>query len=279
MNRESSPEEIEVWHWDLDQPELARAGIAVLSEEERSRAERFRMPAHRVRFVCGRAGLRIILASYLGVEAIKIRLAYQRLGKPILEWPPVPGFYFNLAHSAGLAVLAVRRGAEVGVDVEQIRAVTNLMGLSRRFFAPVEAAILEPCDEALRQFLFFRFWTCKEAVLKGLSLGLTYPLEKVEVPWLLIGKDSGQFPLPLATAGEIQISSLPFIDVDLGPQPLPGQHGTRHPLPANTRWWVWEWQPRAGFVAAVASCQPWEVIRLRSWPECHGAPITTNGAQ
>ena len=46
---------------------------AILTEEERQRAARFRQQADRTRFICGRAALRLLLAEHLGVPAPAFR--------------------------------------------------------------------------------------------------------------------------------------------------------------------------------------------------------------
>ena len=56
----------------------------MLCEEELVRAERFRFPFLRRRFVAGRGALRAILAEYLSVEPQKLTFSYSAYGKPSL---------------------------------------------------------------------------------------------------------------------------------------------------------------------------------------------------
>ena len=47
------------------------------------------------------------------------------------------GIHFNVTHTDGLALIALAR-RPVGVDVEQLRAVSDPEGLVRRFFSAAE---------------------------------------------------------------------------------------------------------------------------------------------
>ena len=82
-----------------------------------------------------------------------------------------------MAHSGQVALVALARGREVGVDVEQTGREVAWEQVARRFFAPSEWAALEALPEARRRGGFFACWTRKEAYLKargrGLSVGLS----------------------------------------------------------------------------------------------------------
>jgi 4'-phosphopantetheinyl transferase len=160
---------------------------ASLSEDELKRADRFRMEVHRRRFAVGRGFLRALLASHLGAAPDELRFAYGPQGKPRLEGP---GRYlrFNLSHSRDLALAAISRGIEVGVDLEKIRSQVDLEGIARRFFSPAEAADLLARPEAERPLAFFRCWTRKEAFIKAKGGGLSIPLSDFRVT---LGSDEG----------------------------------------------------------------------------------------
>jgi 4'-phosphopantetheinyl transferase len=89
--------------------------------------------------------------------------------------------HFNLAHSGELALLALTRAGEVGVDVERIRPMPDALELAARFFSPREVAALQtvPPDDA--NAAFFRLWTRKEAWLKATGEGIAESLARVEV--------------------------------------------------------------------------------------------------
>jgi 4'-phosphopantetheinyl transferase len=176
-------EQVHVWAFDLERPDGEVERLArVLSPDESERAGRYLIPAGRRQFVVARALLRRILGAYLDAPPHRLAFTTGPQGKPTLK--EHPGLYFNLSHSHGLALVAVTRHAEVGVDVEAVRPHPTHRELADRFFAPSEAAILRglPIEHSLHAF--FHGWTRKEAVLKATGMGLSYGSERVEVTLL-----------------------------------------------------------------------------------------------
>jgi 4'-phosphopantetheinyl transferase len=177
------PGEVQVLCFSLD-PEagsLARLQ-GTLCEEELVRATRFRFPRDRRRYVAARGTVRTVLGSYLGVGPGEVRFRYGQAGKPALELPAgFPDLRFNLSHSGDLGLLAVTFGREVGVDVEQMRAVTDLMGIAKRWFAEGEWRAIASLPPARQAEAFFACWTRKEAYLKARGWGIGAALERFEV--------------------------------------------------------------------------------------------------
>src|SRR5712671_2612469 len=113
--------DIHIFCAPLDQP-LTRLEqfAASLSKDERQRASRFIFERDRNRFVAGRGMLREILGRLLRLEPGELIFSYGFRGKPRLAAAAWGNFlHFNLAHSDSLAVYAVSRGHEIGVDVER----------------------------------------------------------------------------------------------------------------------------------------------------------------
>ena len=168
-----------VWRIALDRGDgdSLRSG---LSSDELARAARFHFERDRTRFSVARAALREILAHYLGASPAEIAFVYGDHGKPALA-PPDGDLRFNLSHSHDLALCAVARGREVGVDVERIRELDDLEELSRRVFSAREQAALRRLPEPNRLAGFFTAWARKEAFIKALGEGLSHPLERFDV--------------------------------------------------------------------------------------------------
>lgn len=175
-------DEVHVWRISLASIEPGRAWRS-LSDQERRRAERHRFAVHRARFVAGRAALRAVLASYLGVLPEEVPIDIGTEGRPRLTG--AGNLDFNLAHSDDLALVAVTRGRAVGVDLERMRRGVPHERLARRFFAPGEAEALRRVPARLRPAAFFACWTRKEAWLKasghGLERGLPAALPRFTV--------------------------------------------------------------------------------------------------
>jgi 4'-phosphopantetheinyl transferase len=156
---------------------------AALSSDEIERGARFRFEQHRNRFITGRGWLRTVLARYLDQQPGELRFEYNQNGKPSLRGGD-PSFHFNLAHCDDLAVLAVTRAAEVGVDVERVRPLKDADDIADRFFSRTESAGLKALAPAEKPSAFFNLWTRKEAWLKATGEGLSDSLNQVEVSFL-----------------------------------------------------------------------------------------------
>ena len=154
--------------------------LSWLSAEEMARAERFHFERHRRAFVLGRAVLRALLASCLGIDAAEVRFMYGPQGKPALEEGSC-ALRFNASNSGNLAAYAFTTGCEIGVDVEQHRAVRDLEHIAHRFFSPEEAAELLDLPATDRDTAFFNCWTRKEAYIKAKGGGLSIPLDSFRV--------------------------------------------------------------------------------------------------
>jgi 4'-phosphopantetheinyl transferase len=173
-------DEVHVWRIPLDCGEEVLSRLhESLADDERQRAARFHFEKDRRHFIAGRGALRSLLAGYLERRPEQVRFAYTNYGKPLLA--DEAALRFNLTHSHGLALLAVTRGREIGVDVERIR--DNLEGekLAERFFSPREVAALHSLPPELRREAFFHCWTRKEAYIKAVGKGLSLPLDQFDV--------------------------------------------------------------------------------------------------
>src|SRR5258708_1995291 len=111
--------EIDVWWERLDaDPDQVASLSALLSPDETARAGRFRHPRHRDRFTVRRGMLRSILGAYLGQNPAMLRFGYGPFGKPALDHGSgTGGLCFSVSHSHGIALYALARGVDVGVDV------------------------------------------------------------------------------------------------------------------------------------------------------------------
>jgi 4'-phosphopantetheinyl transferase len=172
--------EVHVWCASLDKP--GEDYTSLLSTEERARAQKFRFELDRQRFMVGRGLLRGILGRYLGIPAEILKFNYGEYGKPTLDLEQhEQTLNFNLSHSGGLALYAVTKTFEVGIDLELIHPIQYMQQVAERFFSSLEKAELAalPPDQKLEAF--FAGWTRKEAYLKARGDGLVYPLDQISV--------------------------------------------------------------------------------------------------
>ena len=191
MNWETPPPELDllpnvahVWAVNLDRQTLLGYSLSkMLSKEEHERANRFRFDKDRTAFVRARGSLRVILAQYLKCAPAELVFLYGEQGKPHLasQWAE-SGLRFNLSHSSGMALVAVCSDYNIGVDVEHIdRRMGSMMQVAKRFFASKEYETLDALPTELQHRAFFHCWTRKEAFIKAVGMGLSYPLSDFEV--------------------------------------------------------------------------------------------------
>lgn len=176
-------EEIHAWRVELHQPELlVQELFNLLNTEERERAERFHFQKDRNHFIVARGVLRTILGRYLKIPPQQLHFCYNSYGKPALQDEPLPSaLRFNVSHSHGLAVYAIAFGREVGVDVEKMRAEVANDEMITRYFSRCEAETIRALASELRTQAFFNCWTRKEAYIKAVGEGLSYPLDQFTV--------------------------------------------------------------------------------------------------
>lgn len=172
--------EVHVWRLLVEElriPAMADAMRAILSPQERARMNCFGHERDRTLFLLSRGLMRSVLGSYLRCECEELLFNVTTFGKPILDVsPPVP-LQFNLTHSRGAVAMAVSRDRDVGVDVEERSRRVDYLGLADRYFAADEARYLATLSEEERPDAFFAIWTLKEAYVKGIGRGLTFPLD------------------------------------------------------------------------------------------------------
>lgn len=160
---------------DVGLDEVARCA-ALLDPGERERAARFRFERDRLRFVVRRGRLREWLGA--AVEERPERLAYREgpFGKPALAGGPC----FSLSHSADRMMVAIG-AVPLGCDIEAIDPAAEWRSLARALFAPRERELLAALPEHDGRRAFYACWARKEAFVKAIGQGLSYPLDAFEV--------------------------------------------------------------------------------------------------
>lgn len=174
------PQEVSLWRWTLSVPP---AGIErlheLLTQEEKQRAEAFITEKLAHKFIAARAGLRQVIGELTGVAPAEVAFHYGPMGKP--ELSPERGLFFNLAHSADEAILAVAT-QPVGVDLERLRPMPRAKDFAERWFHPEEKQRLHETADVDHLTEFFRIWTAKESALKLLGKGVGEALPKLLTP-------------------------------------------------------------------------------------------------
>lgn len=163
-------------------PDQMDALARSLDELELDRAGRYRSEALRHKFIVAHAGLRAILASYTGIPPSQLSFRFGVQGKPtLIDRGAAPGLEFNLSDSQDIALAAVTLHQPIGVDVERVREIPELDCMTPSILAPQELECLQKHEGPERLAVFLRFWTCKEAIIKAMGVGLSANLKRIVV--------------------------------------------------------------------------------------------------
>jgi len=172
-----------VWLVRADDAALCMACCEnLLATAERDRAARFKFEKDRRLYAVAHAALRSILAGYLNVAPGDLEFEIGQRGKPRLA----PTFSkdsleFNLSHSSEVALIAVTREREIGVDIEHIKENFAFAEVAERYFTTREVSAIRALPQDLQRRAFYQCWTSKEAFLKAKGAGLAGELDEVEI--------------------------------------------------------------------------------------------------
>jgi 4'-phosphopantetheinyl transferase len=170
------PGHIHIWLVSLERSAYGEYDwSALLSHEERQRAARLRFDRDRDRYIAAHGILRFVLDSYLPEPS---PLIHGPNGKPALA---CGGLHFSLSHAEEKALIAVSATGELGVDLERVRAAPDAAAIAELCFSASERTALSLLPQSLQAEAFFKCWTRKEAFVKALGDGLSYPLTDLSV--------------------------------------------------------------------------------------------------
>jgi len=148
----------------------------LLAPDEAARERRYKFPIDRQRFLVRRALVRTVLSHYTEDDPRRWTFVNNAYGKPAIVKPAGVPLRFNLSHTRGLAVCAVARQHDVGVDVEDLEQEDVDLGIAKQYFAAAEVDTLRGLPHRQQRTAFFELWTLKEAYIKARGMGLSIPL-------------------------------------------------------------------------------------------------------
>lgn len=164
--------EIHCWLVDLDVLVFAAPHyLHWLSGTEKRRANRFAFKELKERYVVSHGVLNILLASYLNTSQFEI--TFGEYGKPFIK---DSFLHFNLSHSNRYACITFAN-FEIGVDIEHMGDDAIIESI----FSKNEKDHFDKIQDNLKRQSFYQAWVRKESYLKALGIGLSQPLQEVEV--------------------------------------------------------------------------------------------------
>jgi 4'-phosphopantetheinyl transferase len=195
--------EVHVWTSHVpDDAHLTPGHFAILNDEERTRADRIKVPHGRGRYISAHLLLRRALSPYLGLAPERIAFRRDLHGKPKVDLQAEPRAgvdpFFSLSHSHDSAAVAVSISADVGMDIEHVRPMAELAQMCERFFSPDERQFVHGVTgDTERHLRFFRIWARKEALLKALGTGISMSLSGFSVLGSNPQSDEAEVSVPL----------------------------------------------------------------------------------
>lgn len=198
MNKVRTSNVVQVWQIPLEvSSDTVERYFNCLSVDEQTKANRFRFEKDRRRYIVARGSLRHLLSHQLGPAPADIEFCYGDYGKPSVQAPrqhtprqrsvlakestgDVPyTFHFNVSHSGEMALCALGNQQKVGVDIEHMKPINRLESMMERCFSADEQQQIRNADRPFQAFL--QHWTCKEAYLKAIGMGLTQSMQTIEI--------------------------------------------------------------------------------------------------
>jgi len=151
-----------------------------LSDEEKKKADRFRLESDYLCFVSAHAFLRTELSKKLGLSPEKITITQVDHGKPYLLGRDVQ---FSLSRSKRLFVFTISNSDQLtGIDIEKLNLNFDIDEISKRHYSLQERTdVFSFVKRSDQQRSFFEIWTRKEALLKAIGIGINTDLRKVQV--------------------------------------------------------------------------------------------------
>lgn len=174
---------IHLWYIPLNTKVIREQEINFLSIDEIEKANSFHFAKHRQAYIRRRNAIRQILGLYCNIEPNLLQFNYTKYQKPYLTYNP-NNFQFNIADSHNLAVLAITTQTLIGVDLEYLKPMQDLTGIAEQFFSTEEYNKFIALPTAEQLTAFYTIWTRKEAFVKAIGEGLSYPLSTFSVAFL-----------------------------------------------------------------------------------------------
>lgn len=176
---------VHAWHLRpslVRPPEVRDRWLSQLPVDERSEYDRLQAKGPRENFLAARALCRLTLSRYTGVNPSDWHFGKDVRNKPTLIGPPeFTSLRFNLTHTNDLAICAITRAGDVGVDAEDTSQPIDASLLARHFLSSRQQTRLAALSPRVRVSTFFEQWVLKEAYVKATGEGLATSPERLTV--------------------------------------------------------------------------------------------------
>lgn len=153
---------------------FAPQATALLTANERLRAQRYHRAQDHDRFLLGRAALRLILGAYIGQPPAGLHFEPGPNKKPWLR--EAPDLHYNVTHAGNWILLAVAP-TEVGIDVERLDSAFTFQEVLDHSCSLTERSFIN--RSPVPYCAFYQLWTRKEALVKATAQGIDAEFSQV----------------------------------------------------------------------------------------------------
>lgn len=181
LNIDQLADKIHFLYTSLKQPEyVIRNCYDNLPKFEKESIDRYKIKTIKDRQILAKGLLYIALGYYLERDPQNIEIEFNEFGKPFLTGISNDKMiFFNMSHSNDLAVYAFAKDRNIGVDVEQIKQISDIEGVIDLCFSESEKVWFNKIPFDNKNEVFYKIWTSKEAYIKAIGMGLHFPPNKI----------------------------------------------------------------------------------------------------
>lgn len=174
------PNQVHIWSVHIrDHTNKLSIYWELLNEKEKTKATQFKFGKDCNCFVIARGVLRKLLGSYLHLKPEEVEFQSGNYGKPYINHSSK--IQFNISHSKNVVLMGFILKDTIGVDVEYTQRKIDVKQIAKQFFSVEEYESLLTLDNSCQLQGFYNCWTRKEAFIKALGSGLSFPLDQFVV--------------------------------------------------------------------------------------------------
>ena len=153
-----------------------------LSLNEQKQAKSYYNQLLTDRYIISHGILRYILGYYVDQPAYRLEFVNNEYGKPFLKGHNIQ---FNMAHSNDVVCYVVTFKNNVGIDIEFYDNTFDIIAISTLVLTKQEIELLQSLNSEEKYKTFYTLWTKKEALVKTMGKGLSYPVNTISAIKLL----------------------------------------------------------------------------------------------
>ena len=147
--------------------EILAKSDEILSRTEKLYVQRFVRSIDKIRSSLPRLALHYIISNCFGIPQSEISVQKRKSGQPYIEF--LPEIKISISHSGRFSVVAISTNRKVGIDIEKVKPVPEYLMIAERFFCKEEFKIIKEANDS---YIFYQYWTAKEAFVKAIGEGL-----------------------------------------------------------------------------------------------------------